>query len=346
MLPILFGENSSRAVDSEKTHGNVQSQLMAQVLQTLQHLTTTDDVLYGTSDQRQYGDLKQLARKVLSEQYDLNKNYLNTSSARFPSEECMKFAAFWGCESYIRSHLSTETPDEQLKNILFRVIEGIHSEVNEVEGFPISFLNIVEMLLYQRGALKIKLKNQGIMESAGWIQRCLELVEVFLSGEADHNARIGVPIRVLGPGEEFKEEILLFADMTTLARVQTFMQCTLDCLSPIKIILESNGAVERLRYRFCQFKGNYYRIKALQSKSLERLLYSRRYPGKSDGRSRLPLLRSCPPGPADRFRFKFDEGDEPLDILREIISANDTLDEDTMEEEWARGGDGWLEEED
>ncbi|KAL8878514.1 MAG: hypothetical protein Q9198_003688 [Flavoplaca austrocitrina] len=372
MLPILFGENSSRAVDSEKPPGNAQSVLTAQVLQTLQYLTTTEDVLCGTPNQREYVSMMQLVREALSDGFDLN-----TPSARSPLEDCIKFAAFWGCESYIRSHLSTETPDELLTNILLSVIKGIHCDMSAVEGFPISSLNIVELLLYRRRALRSKLKNQGIVESAdwikhylslgalyscwsspwgaflfqicreiertlrvygdsdlfgeatAWIQRCRALVEIFLSEEANQDARIGVRISVLGPIEEF----FLFVDMTPLGYVQTFTKWGNNCLFLIKNTLESNGAIERLRYRFCQSKGTYYRIKASQSKSLERLVFSRRYPGKTD----LYYWFSS---------FQVDEGDEPLDILREIFSTNDTLDEDTMEEEWARGGTSWLEDED
>ncbi|KAL9033579.1 MAG: hypothetical protein Q9180_005872 [Flavoplaca navasiana] len=371
MLSILFGEKFSRAVDSEKPPGNVQSELTAQALQTLQHLTTTDDVLYGTPDQRQYGSMKQLVRKVLIERFGWNP-----SGAQFPLEDCMNFAAFWGWESYIRSHLSTETPDEQLSNILISVINGIYFDDLLVEGFPISFLNIAELLLCQRWPPRSKLKNQGLDDNAVWvkhefglygliirrsspweafllqvcnkieetsrvygnsdlygegkvwIQRCLELVEDFLSEEANHNARIGLSIR----GYAFGSDLFFFVDMTPLRCVQSFPQRRKDYMSLIETILKSKGAESRCRYRFCRRHGRSYRITPAQSKSFERLLFSTRYPEYS----------------INYFSILSDihDGDEASTVLQDIISTNDKLDEDTMEKEWARGGDGWLEEED
>ena len=355
MLPILFGENSGPVIESEKPPGNVQSQLTVQVLHTLQYLTTMDDAFYETYNQRQYGSPKQVVRQILSSFIDLN-----VPCARISWEDCMKLAAFWGCESYIRSHLSAKIQDDQLENILKSVIMGINFRfMQRVAGFPLSHLNIVEIMLHQRRS-KNKIEDWSVVlptcrasqwgaflfqicgkadrsrwedgsyygERGIWIQRCLELVRHFSFEGTNHNARIGLNTIFCAPVEQF----LLFADVTPLGCIQTFTKWGNDCLFPIMTILESDGATERLRYRFCQSKGTYYRIKALQSKSLERLLFSTRYPGESH---------------IDYFgTFQIDEGDEPLSILREIVSANDTLDKDTMEKEWARGGDSWLEEED
>ncbi|KAL9640120.1 MAG: hypothetical protein Q9204_000837 [Flavoplaca sp. TL-2023a] len=368
MMTISLGENTYRDADPRKLLNNVQSQLTAQILQTLHHLTTTNDVIVTSTRSSDHicFPMKQLVELVMFSYIDLN-----VSTGQVPSEDSIMFAAFWGCESYIRFQLSTETPDGLLRNILLSLIRGAYSEI-EFDAFSISFLNIVD-LLYQRWTPRSKLKNQGLIESAGWIkhemgphrlhtcrsspwgpflfvichkiewisringnfddhrglwlQRCLEVVEKFLSEEANHNARIGVEIVVLAADGR----LLLFADMTPLGCVQIFMQMS-GRLSLIKWMLESEGAVERLRYRYCWSEGTYYRIKASQSKSLERLLFSPRYPGD------LIEYHSSDV-------FQFNEGDEALDILREIVSANNTLDADTMEKEWTRGGEGWLEEE-
>ncbi|KAL8840487.1 MAG: hypothetical protein Q9176_003813 [Flavoplaca citrina] len=377
MMAVSFGENIGRNPDPSRPLVNVQSQLTAQVFQTLQHLTTTDDAFHETPDQRQYGSMKQLAKQVLSGLIDTN-----VSSARISLEDCLKFAAFFGCESYIRSHLSTKTPDDQLEDILTSAVAGIyHPYTDTMEGFPVSHLNIVDLILHLLRILRSRTNNRipygeskywplyispwckaslwGTFifqicnkarlslangpelygEKEAWVQRCVQVVESFLleaylSKETDHYARIGLLIRVfgLGPGGSFA----LSGDMTPLGCIQTVMQWGHEYLSPIENVLQSKRAKNRFRYRYCtKYDGSltYHRITTTESKALERLLFSRRYPGAREHSFFFT-------------HFQFAKGDEPLDIFREIFSANGTLDKDTMEEEWARGGSRWLEEED
>ena len=363
---FLYGENSGCVVDSEKPPGNLPSQLSAQVLETLQYLHTRDDVLYGALDKKTV----QLVRKLLSECTELD-----VSCARIPWEDYMKFAAFWGCESYIRSYLPAQTPDEQLEDILRSTIEGIHpTNLFPIIAFPLSYFNIVKIIVHQRRTLRNKNNDRKAHGKTGnwsvvlhhcraspcgaflfqtcmrvgrvlwyygnsalfgergiWIQHWLELVEDFVSEEANSNARIGLLFEVSSPDEH--DTCTLFFDTTPLGCVHSVMPLRSRHIFDIWSILESKSAEILFRYRFFLSKGTYYRIKPIQSKSLERLLFSRRYPGDSD----RVAWSGC---------FQFDERDEPLTVLQEIVSANDTLDEGTMDKEWARGGISWLEEED
>ncbi|KAL8894958.1 MAG: hypothetical protein Q9192_003936 [Flavoplaca navasiana] len=369
MVTVSFGENVGRNADFRKPLGDARTELTAQIFQTLHHLATTDDVI-RTTDRKHYF-MSQLVEGIVS-----TFVYSNNSGAPFPLQVRMQFAAFWGCESYIRSHLSAKTPIEEMEDILALVMKGIQpSNAYKVQGFPISFLNIIKLLIHQRrtfrnqsqtqsplfedanwtvnipvlsgmdrcraspwGAFLFQICHKAVLfseehrdcdfygEREVWLQRCLELVEDFLSEGADHNARIGLQYKVIDVDDA--HTLFLYMDMTPLDCVQAFVSQGRDYLFPIETILKSKGAESRCRYRFYRSEETYYRIENAQSKSLQRLLFSPPYAGffVSD------------------FRWFFLNDDGPLDILREIVYADDTVDKYAMENEWARGGDGWLEE--
>lgn len=361
MRAISFGENFARDADSRRPHGNVPSEFTAQILQTLRYVATTDDE-FKTIDRKHYCSTKRILKRV--EKYFME---FDITEAQAPFQDHMRFAAFWGCESYIRSRLSAETSDEQMKATFRSVVFGLSPfplPQWPPAGLAISNLNIVDILLHQgqipRGKTnrwrlyylkKLRATPWGAFflqackaprawwdvgnvygERTAWMQRRLELIEKFLALGAEHNTRISLSIEVkavpkkLDVGIDNRYQLLV--DETPLAVIQSLTP-EIEDMSGIETVLQSKGAAKRKRYRFCAWKGTYYRIDTSQAKDLDKVMPSTGY-----------LVYTFPCSFGEIF---VDINDELLHVLEGIVSANDPLDWDTADEEWAQGGSNWLE---
>ncbi|KAL8915858.1 MAG: hypothetical protein Q9208_008820 [Pyrenodesmia sp. 3 TL-2023] len=221
MTAISFGESSASKAHSSRSLDNDQSDLTACILQILHYMATKDDVV-KTLDGRNSYSMKQTLKLV-------ERIFIKSIStdAQLPFQDRMNFAAFWGCESYIRSRWSPETLDEQLEAIFARVVTGL-TPTNELTVYTISYLDTVDFLLQERqipqgktdswrsysaslcraspwGAFLLqacgpserpRLSNNKMGRKAAWIQRRLELMEKFLSLGADCNTRLSFSLRL------------------------------------------------------------------------------------------------------------------------------------------------------
>lgn len=369
MRAISFVENFARDTDSRRPHGNVPSELTAQILQTLRYMATTDDV-FMTIDRKHYCSMKLRLKRI---ERDVMGADITEAQALFQDD--MSFAAFWGCESYIRSRLSAKTSDEQLESIFRSVVLGMNGLRLD---FPISWLNIVDILLHQGQILRGKTDRWRLYpremlraspwghfflqtceasnnaaewgdgnlygERAAWIQSYLELIEKFLSLGADPNTRISARDKLSATLSFdhgiYASEAYFLVDWTPLAILQTYTRRKTGDMSGIveispsgiETFLQSKGAVNRIRYRFCAWYGRYYRIDTSHAKDLESLLLSTRYHVEENLYQRV-----CP------LEIKVDVNDELFRVLEVIFSTNDPLDWDTVDNEWAHGGSNWLE---
>ncbi|KAI4226789.1 MAG: hypothetical protein LQ349_006825 [Xanthoria aureola] len=294
--------------------------------------------------------------------------YDNTK-AGVPFQDDMSFAAFGGCESYIRRRLSPRISDEQLEALLESVVFGMdHCLYTYVQhtGFPISWLNIVDILLqlgelsrvktnvskndkhsrsslwgalfgricqaYKMARLLHRPASFGESESALFGERCHKLIEKFLSLGADSNTRICHSISVC-PRNRVSSHF--FADRTPLAIIQSSDLQKMKSLPEIETILKSKRAVNQTRYRSLLANGTYYRIDTSQAKGLDDLLFSK------------PRIYSFYPATElGSYRSEIDieaDEDEVFDVLEGIISTNERLDSPMMVNRWAPDGSEWLE---
>ncbi|KAL8752393.1 MAG: hypothetical protein Q9199_005772 [Rusavskia elegans] len=367
MRAISFGENSARNAYSRRPHGNVQSELTAQILQTLHHMATTDEA-FKTFDRKHYCSMKWILEKV-----ERSVVGFDNMEAQPPFQDHMRFAAFWGCESYIRSRFSPNIPVEQLEAIFASAVLGMRpNRFNRFDrwhrtAFPVSqLLEIVDILLRQgkipRGKTDIwrpygylmraspwgsfflhacealrevkKIGSDLYSKTAAWTQQVLELIEIFLSLGADHNTRISFRIDVY-PRQNYDAGMthsFLLVDWTPLACIQWHALQEMEGISEIETILQSRGAVNQTRYRFFGQRNIYYRIDTSHAKDLESLLLSTRYHVEDKPYSRAYLLE-----------LNVDVNDELFRVFEGIVSANSPLDWATVDKEWAHGGSNWPE---
>ena len=291
-----------------------------------------------------------------------------------PLQDDMSFAAFGGCESYIRRRLSRILSDGQLEALLGSVVLGMHRSLYRYvqhTGFPISWLNIVDILLqpgqiprvqskvsghdkHSRSSLwgalfahicqvykitqtlnqlgSFSEKKSGLLgERAAWTQRYHNLIEKFLSLGADCNTRICHSISVCARN---RDAFHFFADWTPLAIIQSLELREMEGRPEIETTLKSKGAVNQTKYRSLLTKDGYYRIGTSQAKGLDNLLLSK---PRSFGCCSDPEFASY------RSAIEIKDDDELLDIIEGIISTNERLDSPAMDNIWAPDGSEWLE---
>ncbi|KAL8669837.1 MAG: hypothetical protein Q9168_005589 [Polycauliona sp. 1 TL-2023] len=277
----------------------------------------------------------------------------------------MVFAAYWGCNSYLRTHLSARTPKEEIEDAFESVLMSRYVKDSNFETSMCN-LNTMDMLLQEWQIPRMKTGTHGRLfkrlwraspwgafalqdfmigkhhgwsdvEETAWLQRLLEVFKKFLSLGADCNTRLSFRIcfrKSLG-GIPPQHEI--FVDKSPLAHLCARTQ-TLHDKSVLKVseLLRSEGAVERRRYRYCLCDKIYYRINTSQSNRLDTVLH--RFG------SQCQLMQDF----RGHIVYREMNGSNVFDaldpILEDIRRCNDTLDWDTLDKEWERGYSDWLEE--
>lgn len=363
MKAVFSGEISTSKVPSSRSLDKEKTDLTACILQTLRYMARKNDLF--TIDCKHHVSMKWLL-KMIEREFDIN------TDAQYAFQDDMSFAAFWGCESYIRTRFSPETSDEQLEAIFRSVIVGLLYKSRfewSSEAFSLSHLNIVDFLLQEKqiprgitASWRPYFGTSGraspwgtfFLHTCGdpnttdrkldngkpaWIQRRLDLIKKKISLGADRNTRLSLNFELKYHYELESPKSMVFIDESPLAYLQALeRQGTSGDISGISTFFRSEGAVGRRRYRFWAYNATYYRINASQSKRLDEVL-----------RSGNEIVGNAMSGymavssPTDE---NIGTVGELVQIVEDIRSTNDHLDWDTLDKEWKRGDSNWLEEND
>ena len=317
--------------------------------------------------------IKQLLKRV---ERDLFK-YDNTE-AGVPFQDDMNFAAFWGCDSYIRARLSPKLSDEQLEGILRSVVLGMDQYLCRYiyySGLPTPWVNIVDVLLHAGQISRVKTnvsKHDKHSRSSLWGALFAHICQVYkmaqildppgLSGERKdglfgeraawtqrcHN----IIERFLSLGADCNTRIChgitvrppngfcsyFFADWTPLAIIQSVELRGMEGPPEIETILKSKGAVNQTRYR------------SLLTSTLTNATYYRIGTTQAKGLDDLlfskPRIHNIEPDTdlaSYRTKISIEADDEVFDVIEGIISTDERLDRPTMDNKWAADGSEWLE---
>lgn len=301
--------------------------------------------------------------------------YDNTE-AGVPFQDDMSFAAFGGCESYIRRRLPPNISEEQLETLLGSVVHGMHHSLYiyvRGTGLPIPWLNIVNLLLHARQISRVK-TNVSKLGKHSWSLLWGSLVAHICQGynlawSLDRSGCYGE--RESGPfgervawmqlGHNIVEKFLsLGADCNTRV-CHSITVCPPNGVSshhffadrtPLAIIqsfelrgMEGRPEIETM----LKSKGavNQTRYRALLANGTYYRIGTTQAKGLDDLLLSKPRIWCMQPETdLASYRTKVSieaDDDEVFDVLEAIISTNECLDRPTMDNGWVPDGSERLE---
>lgn len=335
--------------DSRTHHDTPQTNLTAQILQTLQRLGSLDD-------NEQHSKSRLISLELLQSMDKENSKHSNLDTQN-PFSNDVALAAFWGFRSYLQSSMSSHSFSDEQRDDLFR-----HALIGLYRGDRHACYAILStiQLLSQNGPMPTGRTtswtsfgtHRGWRESPWGVfflevcyictrgikvvphlgQLASGLIRDFLSQGADPNTRISLGLSI----EDYDSgSTVLLMDQSPLSCLQCVSPISEQDLSDIRACLESAGAVSYRRFRFLNTYDGYHpifhRISLSQSDWLNEEMGEDvgnwGYYSEWDNVETLFVIFKT-----ESYRKIFED-----------ISHSDKLDWKVVNEEWRRGGSDWLE---